>query len=73
VAYTPVTFTASGGQPPYVWSAPNLSNLVPGLNFNATTQTLSGTPTASGTFNFTLQLSDAANRVVNLSYQIIIH
>ena len=73
VAYTPVTFTANGGQPPYVWAAPNISALVPGLSFNPGTATLSGTPTAAGTFNFVIQLTDAVNRVVNLNYSIIIH
>jgi hypothetical protein len=68
-----VTFTATGGQPPYVWAAPNITQLVPGLSFNAATQTLSGTPTASGVFNFNIQLTDSVNRVVNVSYSIIIH
>jgi len=73
VAYTPVVFTATGGQQPYTWAAPNLSGLVPGLTFNASTQTLSGTPSATGTFNFIIQLTDAVNRQVNLNYSIIIH
>jgi hypothetical protein len=73
VAYTPVTFSATGGQPPYIWAAPNLSGLVPGLSFNAATATLSGTPTASGTFSFTVQLTDSVNRVINLNYSITIH
>jgi len=73
VAYSPVAFTATGGQPPYTWAAPGLSSLVPGLSFNAATATLSGTPSAAGTFNFTVQLTDAVNRVVNLNYSITIH
>ncbi len=72
-AYTPVTFTATGGQPPYVWSAPNLEGLVPGMTFNAATATLSGTPTATGAFNFTVQVTDLANRTVSMNYTIIIH
>jgi len=68
-----VTFTVSGGLPPFVWSAPNLSQLVPGLSFNAGTQTLSGTPNSAGVFNFTLILTDSINRVVDVPYQIIIH
>ncbi|HEV2693742.1 MAG TPA: Ig domain-containing protein [Verrucomicrobiae bacterium] len=78
VPYSPVTFTASGGQPfqttpSYIWAAPNFSNLVPGLSFNPSTQTISGTPTAAGTFSFVLQVTDAVNRVINLNYSIIIH
>jgi hypothetical protein len=65
-----VTFTATGGQPPYTWSAPGLA--VPGLGFNSLTTTLSGTPAAAGYYNFTLQLTDSANRVVNLNYTITI-
>jgi hypothetical protein len=68
-----VTLTAAGGQPPYVWAAPGLSSLVPGMGFNTTTATLSGTPSASGAFTFTVQLTDSANRVVSLNYSITIH
>lgn len=68
-----VTFTATGGQPPYTWAAPNLSALVPGMNFNGVTATLAGTPTAAGIYNFSLQLTDSANRVVSLNYLITIH
>ena len=66
-----VTFTASGGQPPYTWAAPGL--LVPGLSFNSATAKLSGTPTMAGTYNFTVQVTDSGNRVVNLNYMITIH
>jgi hypothetical protein len=69
-----VTFTVSGGQPPYTLAAPGLS--VPGLGFvqgSPTSGTLSGTPTVTTTFNFTLQVTDSANRVVSLNYPITIH
>jgi hypothetical protein len=68
-----VAFTATGGLAPYVWAAPNISALVPGLTFNPATATLSGTPSAAGSFSFVLQLTDSANRVVNLNYSILIH
>jgi len=71
VAYTPVVFTANGGSPPYTWSAPNFT--VPGMNFNASTQTLSGTPTASGTFSFTIQVEDNVNHIVPITYSITIY
>jgi len=77
VPYT-VTFTATGGQSPYTWAAPNISTLVPGMTFTTNpddSATLSGTPpasTAGGVFNFTLQVSDSANRQVNLNYTITI-
>lgn len=66
-----VTFSATGGTPPYAWSAPGFA--VPGLAFNPATVTVSGTPTLSATFSFTLQLTDSANRVISLNYPITIH
>jgi hypothetical protein len=51
-------FTAVGGTPPYTWSL--VSGSIPtGLDFNASQATLSGTPQAPGTFNFTLQVRDS--------------
>lgn len=49
---------AAGGAAPYNWSA---SGLPPGLNVAPSTGVISGTPTASGTFNFTATVSDAGN------------
>ncbi|HYA18576.1 MAG TPA: FG-GAP-like repeat-containing protein [Bryobacteraceae bacterium] len=51
------TFTASGGSPPYKWSATSLPN---GLTLNAQTGALSGTPPAAGNFTFTLKVTDSA-------------
>lgn len=67
-----VTFSATGGQGPYVWAAPNLPTLLPGMSFNPTTQTLSGTPSSAGVFHFTIQVTDSVNRVVNIDYPITI-
>jgi hypothetical protein len=69
----PVTFTASGGQPPYTWAAPNFSTLVPGMTFSSSPPAIYGTPTATGVFSFTIQLTDSANMVVNLNYTITVH
>ena len=68
-----VTFSAAGGQPPYTWASPNIATQVPGLNFNAATATVSGTPLYAGTFNFTVQVTDSANRTASLNYPITIH
>jgi hypothetical protein len=54
------TLTASGGTAPYTWSI--LSGSLPtGLNINASSGTISGTPTIDGTWNFTAQVIDVAS------------
>lgn len=59
--------TASGGTPPYIWSAVSLPA---GLAINAD-GVLSGTPVAAGTFSVAFTVRDAdglvANRIVNLT------
>jgi large repetitive protein len=54
------TLTASGGQQPYSWRVSN-GALPDGLALNSATGVISGTPTAGGTFNFTVEVADAAN------------
>ena len=56
VPYGPVTLTASGGTPPYTWTA---TGLPAGLSLS-TAGVLSGTPTASGSFATTITVKDAA-------------
>ncbi len=58
VAYSQ-TFSGSGGTAPYSFAVS--SGTVPiGLSLNGSTGTLSGTPTSSGTFNFTIRATDAS-------------
>lgn len=70
------TFAVGGGllQAPLNWSA---SGLPPGMNIsnapNGTDFIISGTPTASGTFDFVLQLTDATGRSVQWHRTITIH
>lgn len=69
------TFTATGGafSPPYTWSLPSgLGGLPTGLLLSGA-GVLSGTPTQSGTFDFTIQLTDSLGRSVTWNYQITIH
>jgi hypothetical protein len=55
------TLTASGGQMPYSWT--NSSGaLPPGLTL-ATNGVVTGTPTANGTFNFTVKVTDALSAI----------
>jgi hypothetical protein len=69
-AYTPVTFTTTGGgfSPPFTWSATGLPS---GMAVSSG-GTLSGTPTQSGIFDFTLQLTDSFAHSVQWTYSITI-
>ena len=53
------TLSATGGQPPYSWSVV-AGSLPAGLALAPSTGVLSGTPSATGTVNFTVQVSDGA-------------
>jgi hypothetical protein len=51
--------SASGGVPPLTWSISS-GSLPPGLALTATTGQISGTPTAQGTSQFTVQVTDSS-------------
>jgi hypothetical protein len=72
VVYPPVTFTVTGGSftPPFTWS--QSGGLPTGLGLSSG-GTISGTPTESGTFDFTLQLTDSLSRTVSWNYSITIN
>ena len=76
--YTVTTFTASGGAftPPYTWSATGLpSGLSVTNNYTLDPNgggVLSGTPTQSGTFDFTLKLTDYNARSAQWTFPITI-
>lgn len=69
VAYT-LQFSATGGQPPYTWSSPELQSL--GFGFGAG-GLVSGAPTTNGTFDVSVQLTDSDNRTVSWPYTITIY
>ena len=65
------TLAASGGVPPYLWVA---GSLPPGLSLRQD-GTLSGTPTAAGSYTVLLSVVDhaASPQVANASLQLLIH
>ena len=60
------SMTATGGTPAYTWSI-SAGSLPPGLTLAATSGTISGTPTTSGTYNFTAAVSDNSSPVQTAS------
>ena len=58
VIYPPQQLQASGGVPPYTWSLATGSSLPAGLTLSAA-GVVSGTPTAAGSFSFTVQVKDS--------------
>ncbi|MHC4713164.1 MAG: putative Ig domain-containing protein, partial [Planctomycetota bacterium] len=57
VAYSR-TVQATGGEPPYTWSLAS-GSLPAGLSLNSSTGQISGTPTSTGTSNFTVEVEDS--------------
>jgi hypothetical protein len=72
VAYPATSFVATGGpfSPPFTWSLPS-GGLPAGLTLSSG-GTITGTPAQSGTFDFTLQLTDVLSRSVQWNYTITI-
>ncbi len=64
------TLWAVGGQPPYSWT--NISGALPPGLILATNGVISGTPTATGTFNFTVKVTDAANSTAVLPLTLMV-
>ena len=65
------TITASGGTAPYSYSL--VGTLPTGLTLNAATGAITGTPTAAGTFNFTINASDSLGAFGSRAYSIVIN
>ena len=56
--YPGATLAATGGVTPYSWAV-TTGTLPAGLSLNSSTGAISGTPTAAGTSNFTVTVTDA--------------
>lgn len=61
--------TVSGGTAPYSWNLVS-GSLPTGLSLGSTTGVITGTPTATGTFNFFYKVSDAAGLNATTTSQI---
>jgi formylglycine-generating enzyme required for sulfatase activity/sugar lactone lactonase YvrE len=75
-AYAGYSFTVMGATGAPVWSVSS-GSLPPGMSFNATTATLSGTPTTAGNYTFTIQVasggySDELEVVLKVSPMILV-
>ncbi len=71
VAYQ-TTIRAQGGGLPYQFSVAPGSSLPPGLALALRTGILSGIPTQSGVFNFTVSVRDALGEEVSRAYQLTV-
>ncbi|MFC4531525.1 DUF7507 domain-containing protein [Sphaerisporangium dianthi] len=60
IAYS-VPLTMTGGTAPIAWSV-SAGSLPPGVTLNPSTGLLSGTPTAAGSYSFTVRIVDAAGQ-----------
>jgi putative Ig domain-containing protein/VCBS repeat protein len=67
-SYPALTFAATGGAPPYTWRVAN-GNIPPGITLTGA-GALSGTPTAAGTYTFTVQVTDSKNTAATLNLTI---
>src|SRR5438093_856782 len=70
VAYS-ATLQATGGTTPYTWSISS-GSLPTGLTLAATTGVISSTPTAAGTFPFTVKVSDNAGNSASAPLTIVV-
>jgi len=65
LAYSPVTIQATGGDKPFLWRVSD-GALPAGLSISQD-GAISGTPTAAGTFAFSLEVMDASKATANVS------
>lgn len=66
------TLGATGGKPPYTWALAAGSTLPTGLTLSSAGSIL-GTPTVTGTFSFTVTVTDARGRVASKTLSLAIN
>ncbi len=69
--YPATNLVSTGGLPPNTWSI-TVGALPAGLSLSTAGQ-ITGTPTASGTFNFTAQVKDSTNATATGNFSIIVN
>ena len=62
-----VTLAASNGVPPYTWSVQS-GQFPPGLSLEGSTGQVSGTPSQTGAFSFSIQARDSAGQTVSSNF-----
>ena len=65
------TLAANGGTTPYTWSIAS-GSLPPGVGLNTSNGTITGTPTAIGTFTFTARVVDASTPAQSITKEFVI-
>ena len=60
---------AANGAPPYTWGIAS-GQLPPGLNLQASSGQISGTPSQSGTFSFTVQAKDSSGTTATANFGV---
>ena len=70
VAYSD-TLSAGGGVAPYAWSV-SAGALPAGMTLGASSGVLGGTPTAAGTFSFTVKVTDASSQTATEAVSLVI-
>ncbi len=61
-----------GGTPSYTWGLAS-GSLPPGLDMNLSTGAINGTPSGTGTFQFSVLLSDATGATTQRSFSILVN